>query len=103
MSVQPVLGWIHHRNYLKYQRRTTISYGHMWYGKGIMIVGIVNGGIGLQLSGASTGVVAAYVVLSILVSAIYVAGTVRKMARLGKDKHRLDSPASNSGMELMRP
>lgn len=66
-----------------------------------MIVGIINGGLGLQLSGASTGVVAAYAVLSILVSAIYVAGVVRKMARRGKAKHRLDSPTSNSGMELM--
>ncbi|KAF4332340.1 hypothetical protein FBEOM_13863 [Fusarium beomiforme] len=103
MIVQPVLGWMHHRNYVKYQRRTTISYGHIWYGRGIMIVGIINGGIGLQLSGASTGLIAAYSVVGIIVSAIYAAGAVRKMFQLKRKQHPLASDPSHSALELTRP
>ncbi|RFN51732.1 hypothetical protein FIE12Z_3935 [Fusarium flagelliforme] len=103
MSIQPVLGWIHHRNYLKHQRRTTISHGHIWYGRGIMIVGIVNGGIGLQLSGASTGLVAAYAILSILVSTIYATGAIRKMVQLRKKEHQVSSLPLNSNIELTQP
>ncbi|EXA35203.1 hypothetical protein FOVG_13964 [Fusarium oxysporum f. sp. pisi HDV247] len=103
MIVQPVLGWMHHKNYVKYQRRTTISYGHIWYGRGIMIVGIVNGGIGLQLSGASTGLIAAYSVVGILVSAIYAAGAIHKMVQMKRKEHRLASDQSSSALELARP
>lgn len=102
MTVQPVLGWIHHMNYLKYQRRTTISYGHIWYGRGIMIVGIANGGIGLQLSGASTGLIVAYAVLSVLVSAVYAAGAVRKIVQGRRKEHQFSHVGSNSAIELAR-
>ncbi|KAF5575514.1 uncharacterized protein FSUBG_13904 [Fusarium subglutinans] len=100
MIVQPVLGWMHHRNYVKYQRRTTISYGHIWYGRGIMVVGIINGGIGLQLSSASTGLIVGYSIVGILVSAIYAAGAVRKMVQMKRKEHELLSDPSNSALEL---
>lgn len=103
MIVQPVLGWMHHKNYVKHQRRTTISYGHIWYGRGIMIVGIVNGGIGLQLSGASAGLIAAYSVVGILVSAIYAAGAIHKMVQMKRKENRLVSDQSSSALELARP
>lgn len=82
MVAQPALGWLHHRNYVKYQRRTTVSVVHIWYGRGIMIVGIVNGGIGMQLSGASTGLIITYAVVGVFVSVIYAAGAVYKMVKL---------------------
>ncbi|KAF5667414.1 cellobiose dehydrogenase [Fusarium denticulatum] len=100
MIVQPVLGWVHHRNYVKYQRRTTISYGHIWYGRGIMIVGIINGGIGLQLSSTSTGLIVGYSIVGILVSAIYAAGAARKMVQMKRKEHELLSDPSNSALEL---
>ncbi|KAH7150796.1 hypothetical protein DER46DRAFT_562262 [Fusarium sp. MPI-SDFR-AT-0072] len=102
MIVQPILGWMHHTNYVKYQRRTTISYGHIWYGRVIMIVGIVNGGIGLQLSGASTGLIVAYSVVGILVSAIYAAGAIHKMVQMRRKEHHLMSDQSSSALELAR-
>ncbi|KAI1037779.1 hypothetical protein LB503_009416 [Fusarium chuoi] len=100
MIVQPILGWMHHRNYVKYQRRTTISYGHIWYGRAIMIVGIINGGIGLQLSSASTALIVGYSIVGILVSAIYAAGAVRKMVQMKRKEHELLSDPSNSALEL---
>ncbi|KAM0431313.1 hypothetical protein ACHAPT_005287 [Fusarium lateritium] len=103
MILQPVLGWLHHRNYVKYQRRTVVSYGHLWYGRVLMIVGIINGGIGLQLAGASTGLKAAYAVVGIVVFLIYTAGAVRKEMMLykrNKGMEQLDYN-SNSALELV--
>jgi sorbitol-specific phosphotransferase system component IIC len=103
MIAQPVLGWMHHRNYVKYQRRTTISHAHIWYGRGMMILGIVNGGLGLQLSGASTGLAIAYAVVGVLVSIIYSWGAVHKMVERRRKEHQLiTSDHSNSALELMR-
>ncbi|KAH7252799.1 hypothetical protein BKA59DRAFT_544400 [Fusarium tricinctum] len=102
MVVQPALGWLHHRNYVKYQRRTTISVVHIWYGRCIMIVGIVNGGIGMQLSGASTGMIIAYAVVGVVVSVVYAAGAVYKVVKLRRKEHHLISDTSNSALELTR-
>ncbi|POR37821.1 Uncharacterized protein TPAR_01969 [Tolypocladium paradoxum] len=76
MVLQPVLGWMHHRNYLKYQRRTPVSHFHMWYGRALLIIGIVNGGIGLQLARASTGYIVAYSVIAVIAVSMYVAGAI---------------------------
>ncbi|KAM5344133.1 hypothetical protein ACJ41O_012670 [Fusarium nematophilum] len=82
MILQPILGWMHHRNYVKYQRRTLISYGHLWYGRALMIIGIANGGVGLQLAEASTGFVAAYAVVGVVIFSIYTAGAIYKERKL---------------------
>ncbi|KAJ9419219.1 hypothetical protein FOXG_07333 [Fusarium oxysporum f. sp. lycopersici 4287] len=100
MIIQPILGWWHHKNYLRYERRTAVSHAHLWYGRALMIIGIVNGGIGLQLSGASTGLIIAYAVVSIIVFAMYTAGSVRKMIRMRRKESRLMSDVSSSALEL---
>lgn len=95
MVAQPFLGWMHHRNYVKHQRRTKVSYGHIWFGRTLMLIGIVNGGTGLQLSGASSGPIIAYSVIGAIVFSAYTGGIVLKEVRLrGK---RMDD---QSAMEL---
>ncbi|KAM0385480.1 hypothetical protein ACHAPY_000016 [Fusarium culmorum] len=101
MIVQPVLGWMHHRNYVKFQRRTTISDAHIWYGRGIMIFGIINGGLGLNLSGASTTLIIAYSVVGVVVSMIYTGGAIHKMVQQRRKEHQPMSDTSNSALELM--
>lgn len=101
MIVQPVLGWMHHRNYVKFQRRTTISHAHIWYGRGIMIFGIINGGLGLNLSGASTTLIIAYSVVGVVVSMIYTGGAIHKMVQQRRKEHQPMSDTSNSALELM--
>jgi hypothetical protein len=86
MAVQPILGWIHHRNYVKHQRRTKVSYGHIWFGRALMVIGIINGGTGLQLSGASSGLIIAYSVIGAIVFSVYTGGVILKEVRLrGKE------------------
>lgn len=103
MILQPVLGWLHHRNYLKYQRRTLVSYGHLWYGRALMIVGIVNGGIGLRLAEASVGLIIAYSVIGVVACLIYAAGAIHKEVKLHKRKQQIEpfTDGSNSAIALL--
>ncbi|KAF5125461.1 hypothetical protein E5D57_010148 [Metarhizium anisopliae] len=74
MTIQPVLGWLHHTHFLKHGQRGPISHVHTWYGRIIMILGIVNGGIGLHFAGASSRFVVTYAIVATLVSVMYLAG-----------------------------
>lgn len=42
------------------QRRTIITHAHIWLGRIIITMGMINGGLGLQLTGVSTGSYIAY-------------------------------------------
>ncbi|KAF2429344.1 hypothetical protein EJ08DRAFT_573466, partial [Tothia fuscella] len=50
---QPILGVLHHLGFKKHGRRTIISQLHIWIGRLVVTVGIVNGGLGLQLAANS--------------------------------------------------
>ncbi|KAJ3545002.1 hypothetical protein NM208_g2739 [Fusarium decemcellulare] len=76
LTIQPFLGIIHHRRYTKHGGQGKIKQIHVWYGRALMILGIVNGGLGLQLARQTSGVwFIVYVVLGGLITAGY-AGTV---------------------------
>ncbi|KXL48823.1 hypothetical protein M433DRAFT_376390 [Acidomyces richmondensis BFW] len=47
---QPLLGFIHHTMFKRHSRRVVWSYGHIWLGRAAITVGIINGGLGLQLA-----------------------------------------------------
>ncbi|KAH7625145.1 hypothetical protein B0T09DRAFT_66560 [Sordaria sp. MPI-SDFR-AT-0083] len=53
LVVQVILGWRHHMDFLRIRRRTWISYGHIWLGRGAVLAGWVNVILGLLLSGHS--------------------------------------------------
>ena len=61
---QPIGGLIHHYMYKKYQRRTLWSTTHVWWGRIILTLGIINGGLGLMLSGNTVKVEIAYGVVA---------------------------------------
>ncbi|KAF2020454.1 iron reductase domain protein [Aaosphaeria arxii CBS 175.79] len=46
----PLLGFLHHTLFKKYQSRTFWSYGHIWLGRLVITLGIINGGLGLMLA-----------------------------------------------------
>ncbi|KAF5009319.1 hypothetical protein FDECE_4466 [Fusarium decemcellulare] len=103
MILQPVLGWMHHRNYIKYQRRTAISHGHLWCGRSLMVIAIVNGGIGLRLASASTGLIIGYAVVGVAVFLLYAAGSVHKeveLRRRGNGTKPIPDGSGGSAMEL---
>jgi hypothetical protein len=47
---QPILGFVHHLQYKKYNCRTIWSYGHLWLGRIVITLGMINGGLGMLLA-----------------------------------------------------
>lgn len=84
LFVQPILGIFHHSNYKKYQRRTLWSYGHLWNGRVVITLGMINGGLGLMLAdNTNTGKIA-YGIIAAAMWLIYVTAIVigeRRRAR----------------------
>ena len=73
MVLQPVFGWLHHTHFTKNQARGPVSHVHIAYGRILMVLGVINGGLGLKLSSASDSLVVAYAVVSAIVAVLYVA------------------------------
>ncbi|PHH60314.1 hypothetical protein CDD82_2315 [Ophiocordyceps australis] len=81
MCLQPILGWLHHLYFLKHQRRGLISHAHIWYGRALMLLGIVNGGLGVQLAGNSRGFLIAYCVVAAVFGALYLAAALMRAVK----------------------
>lgn len=69
---QPVLGLLHHLQYRKKGRRTPWSYGHIWFGRVLLILATIDGGLGLQLSANTTKGEIAYGVIVGVIFLVYV-------------------------------
>ncbi|KAJ4146859.1 hypothetical protein LMH87_001418 [Akanthomyces muscarius] len=94
MLVQVALGWMHHRNYVKYQRRSWVSYCHIWYGRALIIVGIINGGIGFRVSRAPMAQIVAYSVVAAVVFALYGAVATYRLVKPRENQMVLSSSSS---------
>jgi uncharacterized membrane protein YhaH (DUF805 family) len=57
---------------LKLGRRSYFGLGHIWYGRILIICGVINGGLGLQLSANSPDGNIAYSVVAGAMFALYV-------------------------------
>ncbi|KAI0969952.1 hypothetical protein F4678DRAFT_437091 [Xylaria arbuscula] len=75
-GVQPIGGYVHHLYYVKHQKRGLVSHGHIWYGRILLVLGIVNGGLGLQLASARQSLVIAYSVVAAVIFAVYIGGAI---------------------------
>lgn len=96
LGLQPFLGWLQHRHYLRHQRRGIFGHVHIWYGRALMILGIINGGLGLKLAGGPRSFVIAYSVVAGIVGLLYLVLTLvgpRMKGRPG-DKQLLSPPTS---------
>ena len=86
---QPLLGFLHHFMFKKHGRRMVWSYGHIWLGRIVITLGMINGGLGLQLAkrtriGApSNGQVVAYSVVAAIMWVAYVLA-----ALIGENRRR---------------
>ncbi|BFZ65026.1 hypothetical protein YB2330_006189 [Saitoella coloradoensis] len=67
MIPQVVMGWVHHLNYKKYQTRTAPSHLHMWLGRTVLILAVLNAGWGYRLGENNKGAIAAWVVGAIVI------------------------------------
>ncbi|KAK4548066.1 hypothetical protein LTR36_010786 [Oleoguttula mirabilis] len=89
---QPILGFLHHVMFKKHSRRVIWSYGHIWLGRFVITLGIINGGLGLQLAQRTRflappqGSIIAYSVVAGIIWVIYMASAI-----YGETKRRSNS------------
>ncbi|CAD0047173.1 unnamed protein product [Aureobasidium pullulans] len=88
-SHMPFLGYIHHRLFKKYKRRTFWSYAHLWLGRIIITLGMINGGLGLQLANNTLKGEIAYGVVAGSVWVVYIISIF-----VGESKRRRDRKAA---------
>ena len=65
------------------RKQTFIGEWHKWFGRALVLLGAINGGLGLQLSGNTTGGEIAYGVVAGVVFIVYV---VVDVVAIRKDK-----------------
>jgi hypothetical protein len=82
LVIQPLGGWLHHRQFVHSGQRKAVSYGHIWNGRIAIILGMINGGLGLQLGNVQTRYVIAYSVVAGVTGLAYITAIVwGEMAR----------------------
>ena len=71
MLLQPVFGFLHHAHFKRHQRRGLVSYVHIFYGRSLMLLGIINGGLGLKLARAPRSAITTYTIIAGLFGLLY--------------------------------
>ena len=89
---QPFLGLAHHHVYVRSQRRTFWAQAHTWFGRGLIVLGVINGGLGMQLTGNTTKGEIAYGVIAGVVLVIYVGIILIGERGSGKSREENETP-----------
>ncbi|KXX77776.1 hypothetical protein MMYC01_204086 [Madurella mycetomatis] len=89
---QPVLGIIHHVRFKKLGRRQFWSYLHLFNGRGVITLGIINGGLGLWMAQAPTTLKTAYIAVAAAMWSLWMLAAlwdeVRRWRVSRKEMHR---------------
>ncbi|KOS19249.1 hypothetical protein ESCO_001005 [Escovopsis weberi] len=78
ISIQPLTGAIHHRLFRKTSARSTWSHIHTWAGRALVLLGVVNGGLGIADRAADItdrtrhSYIVAFSVVAALMGALYI-------------------------------
>jgi hypothetical protein len=64
LLAQPITGLAHHLLFKRHGRPNTATYPHVWWGRAVITLGIINGGLGLQLADNTTNGKIAYAVVA---------------------------------------
>ncbi|KAF7889144.1 hypothetical protein EAF00_009444 [Botryotinia globosa] len=70
--IQPFLGLIHHWRYMRAQQRGMFGHIHLWYGRILIVLAVINGGLGLQLAANTRNGEVAYAVVAAFMGAFYI-------------------------------
>ncbi|RDW94896.1 hypothetical protein BP5796_00659 [Coleophoma crateriformis] len=72
VTAQPLIGFLQHAHFRRYKERGAWGYMHLWAGRILIVLGVVNGGIGLQLSREEGTAKNAYIAIAVVVGVIYI-------------------------------
>ncbi|KAH9862002.1 hypothetical protein IAQ61_010203 [Plenodomus lingam] len=76
MLVQPLFGWLHHLRFVRTGGRTVFSHSHIWIGRIAIILGMINGGLGMKLSGVTNSYYIVYSVFAGVLGLSYIASII---------------------------
>jgi hypothetical protein len=100
---QPVLGRLHHNGYMATGGRTAFSHAHMWVGRVLITLGVINGGLGFLLAGNTSSGPIAYTVVAAVFYLTYVVSAVvterRRALAEANEPPKYDDNARWSGNE----
>lgn len=88
LAIQPALGQLHHQYFVKHGRRNIISYAHLWWGRILMPLGVINGGLGLQLGHKTGGLAVAYSIIAVVIYLAYLAIKLLTLSRRRKQTQK---------------
>ncbi|KKZ61404.1 hypothetical protein EMCG_03960 [[Emmonsia] crescens] len=71
LPFQPFIGFIHHRRFMVSQKSGPWTHMHIWYDRLLILLGIINEGLGLRLAGNTRAGTSAYGVIIGLVGVTY--------------------------------
>lgn len=101
LLLQPVSGLLHHRLFKKYGSRTAWSYEHLSIGRIAIVLGIINGGLGIRLAGdVSRGGKIAYAVIAAIMGLLYIAAVIvgeRRRSRHAPPSYEKSQKATSPG------
>lgn len=101
--VQPAMGLYQHLYYHRTGGSSIFGLAHRWLGRTMMILGIINGGLGWQLTG-NTGAYLPYGIVAGLVFLIYIAVLGFAWYRSGSPKDAEDEKLpQRGGYEMQNP
>lgn len=87
---QPIMGLLQHLHYRKHGNKSIFAYIHRWLGRFLVILGIINGGLGFKYAGigkgAPRGAVIAYGVIAGVMGVGYIFLIVHSTLRARRSK-----------------
>ncbi|OQD84849.1 hypothetical protein PENANT_c011G10889 [Penicillium antarcticum] len=78
LFLQPFIGLAHH---LRFRKNRKPSFIHIWYGRVLILLGIINGGLGLKLAANSTGGAIAYGVVGGIFGMLIIILAIQRKAK----------------------
>ncbi|KAI9891931.1 MAG: hypothetical protein M1814_002316 [Vezdaea aestivalis] len=76
LVIQAILGAVGHRLFKRRQQKSILSTIHIWWGRGLLILAIVTGGLGLYLADNTKAGKVAYAVVSGVIGIAYIVAVV---------------------------
>lgn len=97
LLLQPFIGLLHHRRFLATEKKGLLTFIHVWYGRLLIVMGIINGGLGLQLAANSMAGKIVYSVLGGIVgAALCIMAIVVETKRTWNNSNKDEPPPETS-------